>query len=153
MYPQVKKFPSGIDRRIVTLMDNCFISPSVGLWFFPTNSENQKSLSNYCFTKLKWFNQDAFVDSPTCHFRSHFCSWSCGCGQWTLKSHWYQLSRSCRQACAQRKWQKRELAEFCCSQELFNYLKWGRKQPNRPMLSLLLKGSQMDHLLQGNVHR
>lgn len=30
---------------------------------FPTNSENHKSWSNFCFTKLKWFNQDAFVDS------------------------------------------------------------------------------------------
>lgn len=104
MYAHVKVFPACIDGRLVTLMDNCFISPSAKCWplIFPTNSENHKSLSNYGFTKLRWFNQDAFMDSPTSHFRSHFWSWSCGCGQWTLKSHWYQLSWSCRQACAQK---------------------------------------------------
>lgn len=61
---------------------------------------------------LKWFNQDAFVDWATSHFRPQFWSWSCGCGQRELESHWYQLSRSChRQACAQRKCERRKLAE------------------------------------------
>lgn len=93
------------------------------------------------------------MDSPTSHFRSHFWSWSCGCGQWALKSYWHQLSWSCRQVCARRKWQNRELAEICCSQEFPNYLKWGRKRPKTPALSCLLKGRQMDNLLQGSVHR
>lgn len=61
---------------------------------------------------LKWFNQDAFMDSATSHFRPQFWSWSCGCGQQELESHWYQLSWSCRrQACAQRKQERRKLAE------------------------------------------
>lgn len=61
---------------------------------------------------LKWFNQDAFMDSATSHFRPQFWSWSCGCGQQELESHWYQLSWSCRrQACAQRKRERRKLAE------------------------------------------
>lgn len=61
---------------------------------------------------LKWFNQETFIDSATSHFRPQFWSWSCGCGQCEMEFHWYQSSWSChRQAYAQRKWERRKLAE------------------------------------------
>lgn len=86
---------------------------------------------------LKWFNQDAFVDWATSHFRPQFWSWSCGCGQRELESHWYQLSRSCRrQACAQRKCERRNWLSRALLLSEIPQLPQVRQQPTKNVPSL-----------------
>lgn len=149
-------FSAGIDGRLNALMDNYFINQSAKCWSLIFFFQQIQKITNLCqiFVLLNWSGLIKMplwihpLQVPFLELELELWLWSVDTEVPLVSITW-----SCRQARAQRKWQKRELAEFCCSQEFSKYLKWGRKHPNRSMLSLLLKGSQMNNLLQGKVHR